>query len=825
MHDYRLLAPALMIWLVVWGEFTSLALLKFGLIMLLILSIALIWIKQHVFFPTTPFTDFITQALRWFIALDVALLSALGLNLFTASQLHHTEKTFRLLDMDKTVTIQGYLNAYPHLLPELDTLSPTQLPAGTLLQSQQITQVHTYSFNASICLSGRPDIRDKQNSETVLKNLPIGAELIAVGKISLSSRNAQWLATKCAYTLQVQQVKLKNTGSFLINLTEKIRTRSLQIGTTYSLATRALLQAITLGNTANLTPAQKQTFRITGLAHLVAISGAHIAILSAGLWKIIGQRYAVITAGLSGSFLYVLITLVGASSSVMRAGVMAYLVFLSLILRRKSHALNNLSMAIIVISLGAPDLAKSLGFQLSVLATGGLILLLPIVQVKLNDIFTYRSSATSRAAKLLGSAMLSKSVALPLVAGTVTLPLVLAIQSEFSLLGVIANLLAAPVLPPLLISGIMAALISPLNLALANIVAIPAIYAVQWVQYVANKIAQFQGLIFSTASVLGIYTFLILAIIGGGYYLKQRKIRAFYAFPVREKTPDAGGCRGSNLLHVSKKFYQKNVIIFLAALLVTFLTLGLPIRLNAWKQNDKWELVQCDVGQGSGLLLRLNSKTILIDVGPPTSNISHCLDNAKVQHLDLLIISHLDLDHVGAVKEVVEKVSIDKVWLSPNQHPHYRYQNLQELLRQHQIPLQIVQAGASYGPELTVLAPIRPLLGEDDTNTDSLVLSAQLTELKVLVLSDVPSQVQDQIKTGVHDVVIVAHHGAADQSDRLAKQVQPQVSIVSVGENSYGHPHPKALKVWKAPLIYTTQKCGEVRIIGRKVNANCTGVE
>ncbi|XCB30239.1 MBL fold metallo-hydrolase [Arcanobacterium hippocoleae] len=98
------------------------------------------------------------------------------------------------------------------------------------------------------------------------------------------------------------------------------------------------------------------------------------------------------------------------------------------------------------------------------------------------------------------------------------------------------------------------------------------------------------------------------------------------------------------------------------------------------QQKFDWELIQCDVGQGSGLLARNNGKTILIDTGPEKSNAAACLRRNSVKNLDLLVISHLDADHVGGFAAVLKHAQVREIWVSENKNPKYRFAWLKNLL-------------------------------------------------------------------------------------------------------------------------------------------------
>ncbi|XCB30238.1 hypothetical protein RQN30_02005 [Arcanobacterium hippocoleae] len=140
---------------------------------------------------------------------------------------------------------------------------------------------------------------------------------------------------------------------------------------------------------------------------------------------------------------------------------------------------------------------------------------------------------------------------------------------------------------------------------------------------------------------------------------------------------------------------------------------------------------------------------------------------------------------------------------------------VKKLADEFKIKVAEVRTGAKYDTWIDILSPNHALGGENDTNTDSLVLELRLKTQRVLVLSDVPAEIQNRLahpEIGEFSCVIVAHHGARSQSEKLASIVKPQISLISVGKNNYGHPHPNAFRVWNAPLIKTTQNCGDIRI-------------
>jgi len=173
------------------------------------------------------------------------------------------------------------------------------------------------------------------------------------------------------------------------------------------------------------------------------------------------------------------VVLAGPEPSVLRAGVMGAVGLLALAAGRARAALPALGVAVIVLVLWDPDMAVSFGFALSVLATGGLVLIAP-----------------RWADRLAGRGVprgLAEALAVPAAAHLVTAPVVAGMAGEVSVVAVLANLLAAPVVAPATVLGVLAALVAPVAPWLAELFVRVAGPALDWLIIVARHAARVPG--------------------------------------------------------------------------------------------------------------------------------------------------------------------------------------------------------------------------------------------------------------------------------------------------------------------------------------------
>ncbi|MBQ1015962.1 ComEC/Rec2 family competence protein, partial [Micromonospora sp. M51] len=230
-----------------------------------------------------------------------------------------------------------------------------------------------------------------------------------------------------------------------------------------------------------LPPAVEEDFRATGMTHLNAVSGSNVAIVVGAVlllarWARAGPWLA---AALCAVALVGFVILVRPSPSVVRAATMGAIGLAALAAGRPRAALPALAAAVTVLVLVDPELAGDPGFALSVLATGGLLLLAP----RWRDGLRRRGVPTG----------LAEALAVPAAAQLACGPVVAGISGTVSLVAVPANLLAVPAIAPATVLGVLAALVSPIWPAGAGFVAWLASWPAWWLVLIARQGARLPG--------------------------------------------------------------------------------------------------------------------------------------------------------------------------------------------------------------------------------------------------------------------------------------------------------------------------------------------
>lgn len=548
---------------------------------------------------------------------------------------------------------------------------------------------------------------------------------------------------------------------------------------------RGLVPALVVGDTDDLSPQVVAEFRTAGLAHLLAVSGTNLAVICVAVLLLLRVLRCGPRTAAAGSMVALVgfVVLAGPEPSVLRAGVMGAVGLLALAVGRQRAVLPALGVAVIVLVLWDPAMAVSIGFALSVLATGGLVLIAP-------------RWAEQLAARGVPRG-LAEALAVPAAAHVVTAPVVAGFAGEVSLVAIVANLLAAPVVALATVLGVLAAVVAPVAPWLAELLVRLAGPEADWLILVAGHAADVPGAVIAWPG--GWLGGLLLA-----------------------------GCVA--LLVVALR--RRRLRVLVAAVVAGLLVAVVPVRVIApgWPPAG-WAVVACDVGQGDALVLATGDagRAVVVDTGPEAAPLAACLDRLDVSRVPLVVLSHLHADHIGGLDAVLADRAVGAVGVSRARAPRWAWEEVRRKAQDAGVPVVQLTAGqrlAWPGLVIEVLAPddeeVMPAAESEGTeiNNASLVLRAVTPAGRVLLSGDVELAAQARLLDHrvdlSADVIKVPHHGSRYTSPELFAAVRPRIAVVSVGSrNRYGHPSPVTLRTLAGmgALVLRTDTGGDTAIV------------
>ena len=238
----------------------------------------------------------------------------------------------------------------------------------------------------------------------------------------------------------------------------------------------------------------------------------------------------------------------------------------------------------------------------------------------------------------------------------------------------------------------------------------------------------------------------------------------------------------------------------------------LTINLVANPPVERPAIVALDIGQGDAILLLGPRSTILIDGGPDPILLMEKLHDFDIEVVDLLIISHPHEDHQGGLGVVVERWPVGAIWHSGWTDAGGTFSEITDTAEERQIPLVVPNQGwyRIGGWTLEVLGPQRRYAGAND---QSLVIRASFGETSVFLTGDIEKFAQSDIGMVSADILKVPHHGGATTDLSWLAESDAKRAIVSVGDNSFGHPDASVLARLEASGIAVSQTVIEGDIV------------
>ena len=506
-----------------------------------------------------------------------------------------------------------------------------------------------------------------------------------------------------------------------------------------------------------------------GLAHVVAVSGMHIAFLMGFVFLLFGRRPWAVS--LSIPVLLIFAAMTGFTPSVTRAAVMQMFLLTAPLFHRESDGITSLLTALALLLLLNPSACASVSLQLSFASVAGIWFL----SARIYSFLCRR--AEERGLTRIGAArpvifFAAGSVSTSLGALAFSAPLTAMHFGSVSVVSPVSNILCLWMVSTLYIGGYIAVALAaflPGTAAFAGSIlawGVRYIYAVsQWLSRLPCANVYVSNPIFIVWLVL-VYVFFFAA------WLRSRKTGRYRA---------------------------------LAPLCLCVITLAAAfgfVRLG-WKET--LSLTALDVGQGECIVLTSGDHAAVIDCGG--SWVTHDAGKSAVQYLggqcrkniDALILTHLHTDHGNGAAQLISRTDVDTLYL-----PHEADSGglLAEILaaagqRGTKVCYVTENMTLSLGTSsLYVWAPLLPV--SEDENENGLVVEASQGEFEAFILGDAPKKAEKALIASAPmpdaEVLFAAHHGSNTSTCKeLLEAITPETAVISVGYNTYGHPTEKVL--------------------------------
>lgn len=622
----------------------------------------------------------------------------------------------------------------------------------------------------------------------------------------------------------IKVLKEKNLNIVLININKcsnKIKENANKL---FNKNEANLLSGILIGDKEGIEKEVQENFRDSNLSHMLAVSGAHVSYVILGITyvlkkvkvnKLWSNMITIVT-------LCCFIFLTGASSSVIRACIMAIYIIIGHMMHRKTKLISSVSLSLLIILILNPYKLFDIGLQLSYGGTIGIILFSGVLakKAKLNNLLEGFVNKLKYRVKQL--------IVVCVSANLIIFPIIAAHYSTMCLTFVISNICAGPILGVIIILGFITIFVSFVSIDIAKPFALILNIFIQILMYITKICSSlpFSKIYIKTPSLSQIIIYYMILIFM--YYIckiRKKKRRLIHRKLLRT---------------VQNKKVQKLFIIVIILIFTSMQILKcLPSDLTIYF---------IDVGQGdSTLIVTPNHKTILIDGGGTEFESDFDIGKQtllpeilgqRITKIDYLLISHFDSDHVGGLLTVLESLKVKNAIISRQIEESGNYKKFLKIVKDKKINVMVVKKDDEICIEknlkIDVLWPKREQITDNVLNNNSIVAKVIYNNFSILFTGDIEKVAEENIIREYKDtnlltsnIIKIAHHGSKTSStEGFLNLVNPKIALIGVGrDNKFGHPNEETIQRLKnmKVKIYRTDEMGEITIkINKKgmVNAD-----
>lgn len=541
------------------------------------------------------------------------------------------------------------------------------------------------------------------------------------------------------------------------------------------------MTAILTGDKTLLSDSVGTDLSEAGIYHIMAVSGLHCSFLMMLVLALVGKkrRRAAACIGIPVLIFYALLT--GSRPSVVRACVMLSLVLIAPAMRREGDPPTALSFALLLILLQNPFAAASISLQLSFGAVAGMLWLTP----KLDRLL--------RGEKERGRVFRALSASFSATCGALvfTLPLTVYYFGFLVLVAPVSNLLCLWAVSLIFAVGLISVLLGFMWMPLASAAALVPRGLIAYVLLTVHALAKIPyHALYDTNPFLKYWLAYFYVLFGTAYFCKPKARRKYAVAAVLAAVSLAVTVK------LGRLFYARGAL----------------------------DIVAVDVGQGAGTIMASGDQFALMDCGSGSSWLGAGSDTADqllsmgCEELDYLVLSHYDYDHISGVAGLMDRLRV-KTLLAPDYWDDANLRDwVMETAADHGVAVEFVTEEETRALGDSVLT-IYPPLGGDNDNDHGLSLLCSDGDFDLLITGDMDAMTEEKLISAYPlpdiEALMVGHHGSKySTGEELLDAVKPELGVVSVGRNSYGHPSEEALRrlVRAGVTVYRTDKQGNIHI-------------
>ena len=575
-----------------------------------------------------------------------------------------------------------------------------------------------------------------------------------------------------------------------------------------------IIGAIILGDKTDLDSDIKELYSVSGIAHILAISGLHISFIGVAIYRLLRRRFRFLfSAAVSIPVVLSFGIMSGFGISTIRAIIMFILKIIGEVLGRKYDAITAISLAGLVLLVQNPFVVCNSGFQMSFGAIIAIVLILPIVEEILNT--------DNKIIKVISANFTISLVMNPILAWN---------YYELPTFSFLLNIVVVPLMSVVIVSSIAGIFCSCIMFGFGKVVIFPGCGILELYTFLCNIInkSSVASIVVGQpkVTIIIVYYAILLVVLFG---LKNIRTKYTRAEKERNIIKKETGLVLEKKAKKERRIKGQNVKLRLACI-VGFLLLNCLIY---YIPNQGFYITFINVGQGDGILIHGDNGTKVMVDGGSTSE-KQVAKNCIVPYLkaegigtiDYSIITHTDKDHISGILEILENNNSNRIRIKNLVMPDINmkddtYNELIEKAKLKKINVLYIKKGDTLSLGKTKIKCIYPetTTTASDKNDYCTVLSVKNKTSKILLTGDISKKIEEKIKDDIEEnytVLKVAHHGSNySSSEKFLKKVNPKYSIISVGKNnSYGHPGNETMERLRKQggVIYRTDEKGGITI-------------